>query len=192
MIGNNSKNQHDGVDGVGPAAYFKGSTLNGAIGDDSLASLGSLRWYLNQVWRRVKVAHTTLGARTDDWAEGLGVVAQTLLYSEFTDGGSAAGTKTLSVQIPQGAWVLRTVLENVTGFTGNTSAVITVGDGSDVDRYNTGTPSVFTTANAIDLGAPSGTQIHTAAATVTVTITGGSYFTAITAGQLTIRIYYLH
>lgn len=110
---------------------------------------------------------------------------------DFTDGGSAAGTLALDETLPIGAWVLRSVLRNVTGFTGNTSAVMVVGDGTDVDRYNTGTPSVFTTANAIDLGAPSGTQIHTAAATVTVTVTGGSDFTAITAGTATISIYFL-
>ena len=35
-------------------------------------------------------------------------------------------------------------------------------DGSDVDRYNTGTPSVFTTAAAIDVGAPGRRMSHVA------------------------------
>lgn len=130
--------------------------------------------------------------RDDDWmVMGVQCLTQRLTRAAFTDGGSAAGTLALTEKIPQGAWVLRAVLRDATGFTGNTSATMTVGDGTDVDRYNTGTPSVFTTANAIDLGAPSGTQIHTAEATVTVTITGNSDFTAISAGAATICIYYL-
>jgi hypothetical protein len=192
MIGNNLKSQSSGVDGSGPGAFFKGSTLDGTAGDDSLSPLGTLRWYANKLWRRVKDAHVTLGNRTDDWAEGLGILSVTVLYSQFTDGGGASGTYALTDQIPVGAKVIGSKLVNVTGFTGNTSAVITVGDGSDVDRYGTGTPSVFTTATAIDLGAISGTAIHATAATVTITVTGGSDFTAISAGQLTLQIYYLN
>lgn len=130
--------------------------------------------------------------RDDDWTLlGMQCLTQRIAVGDFTDGGAAAGTLALTEKIPQGAWVQRAVLRSVTGFTGDTSAVMTVGDGTDVDRYNTGTPSVFTTANAIDLGAPSGTQIHTAEATVTVTITGNSDFGAISAGAATICIYYL-
>jgi hypothetical protein len=129
----------------------------------------------------------------NDWVPlgGVGVLAETVALADFTDGGGAAGTYNLKTQIPQGAWVQQVILQDVTGFAGDTSAVITVGDGSDVDRYNTGTPSVFTTANAIDLGVPSGTKIHTAAATVTLTVTSGSDWGAVTAGQLTIKIFYL-
>jgi hypothetical protein len=131
--------------------------------------------------------------RDDDWvANGVQCITATVARAAFTDGGGASGTYALNEQIPQGAWVLRTTLVNVTGFTGDTSAAITVGDGTDVDRYNTGAPSVFTTSNAIDLGAPSGTQIHTSAATITITITSAADFTAVTAGQLTLRLYYLN
>lgn len=127
--------------------------------------------------------------RDDDWRMGQHVIVQRVLFSAFTDGGGAAGTLALTETIPQGAFVERVILQDVTGFTGDTSAVITVGDGTDVDRYNTGTPSVFTTANAIDLGAPSGTQIHTAAATVTLTVTSGSDWGAVSAGAATVCIY---
>lgn len=121
----------------------------------------------------------------------IGKISQTVLGSQFTDGGGASGTKTLSTQIPAGAVFLYSrVLVNV-AFSGDTSAVITLGDGSDVDRYNTGTPSVFTTGQK-EMGAPSGTRDHATATTVTVTVTGGSDFGLVnTAGSATIDLYYL-
>jgi hypothetical protein len=129
----------------------------------------------------------------NDWGPlgGVHCISQTVTYSQFTDGGSTAGTKVLIETIPLGAFYLRTLVCDVTGFTGNVSATITVGDGSDVDRYNTGTPSVFTTDTSIDMGAPSGTTYHDAAATVTITITSNSDWGLVTAGSLTIKMFYL-
>lgn len=127
-----------------------------------------------------------------DWAGGVQVIQQTVAIADFTDGGGASGYVDLTVQIPVGAWVLRAVLLDVTGFTGNTTAVATLGDGTDVDRYNASTLNVVANAQAIDGGAPSGTQVHATAATVRVTITGASDFGLITAGQMTVRLYILN
>lgn len=129
--------------------------------------------------------------RDDDWLMGVHILTQRVSFSDFTDGGSTSGTLALTETIPVGAYVLRAVLRDVTGFTGDTTAVMTIGDGTDVDRYNASTPSVFTTATAIDMGAPSGTAIHTAAATVTLTVTSGSDFGAVAAGAATVCIYML-
>ena len=115
---------------------------------------------------------------------------ETITLAQFTDGGGASGTKALSVSIPVGAVFLQSMISNVTGFAGNTSAVVTIGDGTDVDRYNTGTPSVFATADAVSAGAPSGTAFHAAAKTPTVTVTSATDFGAITAGQLTITLFW--
>lgn len=132
-------------------------------------------------------------SRDDDWTSlaGQHCLQQYVTYSQFTDGGGTSGTFALTETIPAGAFVFQTLLQNLTGFTGNVSASIIVGDGSDTDRYNTGTPSVFTTAVAVDVGVPSGTKIHTAAATVTVTVTSSTDFTLVTAGNFTIQIFYL-
>ena len=115
------------------------------------------------------------------------VVQQAIAAASFTDGGGAAGTLVLGagMQIPAGSRIIAALIHGITGFTGagNTSCVITVGDGTDVDRYNTGTPSVYTTAAAgVDMGVPSGTAWHTAAITPTVTITADSDITSIIAG----------
>jgi hypothetical protein len=178
------------MDGAAPVQWFGADVPDGDRGPWATAPVGSQYCKKSATQTTWYTKEKNDGA-DNDWSVRWGEIRQTLTYSQFTDGGSTAGTKTLTETLPVGAWVLRSVLRNVTGFTGDTSAVITVGDGTDVDRYNTGTPSVFTTANAIDLGAPSGTQIHTAAATVTVTVTSGADFTSVAAGQLTISIYYL-
>jgi hypothetical protein len=128
--------------------------------------------------------------RDDDWSPGLVTIAQRVVRADFTDGGSTIGTLTMDQQVPAGAQYLRTVLRDLTGFTGNVSATIQVGDGTDVDRYSAATPSVFTTAVAADLGAPSGTLVHVAAITPVITITASSDFTAVTAGAFTIYMYY--
>jgi hypothetical protein len=122
---------------------------------------------------------------------GYGCLNQTFAYDDLVDGGGASGTIDLEEGIPDGAVVQQTVLHSLTGFTGDTSAVITVGDGTDVDRYNTGTPSVFTTnVSGIAMGAPSGTVWHDDAATVTVTVTSNGDYTSVSAGQATILICY--
>ena len=112
-----------------------------------------------------------------------------IVRADFTDGGAAAGTYQLKFELPVGFFVLATHIYDVTGFAGNTSAVLTVGDGSDGDRYNAGTPSVFTTISRLDMGVPSGTRFLATANRPTLTITGNSDFTAINAGALSIRIY---
>ena len=109
--------------------------------------------------------------------------------ADMTDGGTAAATYELGT-IPLGAVVTRTLVTGITGFIGDTTAVITIGDGSTANRYNTGTPSVFTTITALDVGAVSGTIYHSAEKTVTVTITAGSEWGDVTAGAATVTIFY--
>lgn len=120
-------------------------------------------------------------------------LTETVAYSAFTDGGSTSGTYDLTVgTVPAGATVLGAAVTAVTGFTGDTSAVITIGDGTDADRYNTGTPSVFATAaNGVSVGAPSGTTYHAAEKTVTLTVTSGSDFTSVAAGSVTVELTYM-
>jgi len=117
---------------------------------------------------------------------------ETVAFGDFTDGGATVGTIALTNTIPIGAFVVCALCTAITGFAGDTSAVATFGDGTDVDRYNTGTPSVFATAaNGIAMGIPSGVQYHVAAKTVTVTVTTNADFTSVSAGSLTIEFYYL-
>ena len=121
------------------------------------------------------------------------VIEETVGFGSFTDGGGTTGTyKLLAGSIPVQATVLASAVVDIVGFASDTTATIQVGDGSDVDRYSTGTPSVFTTdTNGVDVGAVSGIAFHVAAKDITLTVTGGADFTSIDAGQVTVRIYYL-
>lgn len=119
-------------------------------------------------------------------------LSQTVGFAAFTDGGAAIGTFDLTGQIPIGATYLSSAITAVTGFAGDTSAVLTIGDGSDADRYNTGTPNVFATAaNGIEVGIPSGVRYHDTAATVKLTITTATDWTIVSAGSLTIERFYI-
>ncbi len=181
-------NEHP-ILGSGPVIFFGTTAPDGDASPWKDVPVGS-------EYRRQVAGHSAVyrknsaNGRDDDWKVVEGIISQRVLYSEFTDGGSTAGTKDLANQVPAGAFVYQTVLRNVTGFAGDTSATIIVGDGTDHDRYNTGTPSVFADAVAIDVGVPSGTKIHTAAKTPRITITSGADWGAVSAGALTIDIYY--
>lgn len=120
-------------------------------------------------------------------------IAETVAFGTFIDSEGTTGTHDLSTDIPIGATVLRCVLAApLVGFAGDTSATITVGDGSDADRYMTGTPNVFADiAGGLDLGVVSGVAYHAAAKTPKITITAGSDWGAVDAGALTIEIYYI-
>lgn len=147
----------------------------------------------NKHFRIERVLSTTKvrgSFRVDGESPQLKSIRQTVSYDEFTDGGAAIGTLDLDESIPVGAVVQQTLIDDVTGFAGDTSATIQVGDGTDVDRYSTGTPSVFTTAAAIDAGVPSGTKFHSAAKTPKLTITTNADWTSVSAGALTITIFY--
>ena len=128
---------------------------------------------------------------TDGEATELVSYTEVVSLADFTDGGATVGTVDLNTSIPAGAVFARTLINPITGFIGDTSATATIGDGTDVDRYNTGTPNVFADAAAgVDFGAPSGTVFHAAAKTPKVTVTTNADFTSVTAGSLTITIFY--
>jgi hypothetical protein len=178
-----------GIIGAGPGLWYGTNAPDGDAGDFARAPVGS-RYYRRLsagggIWYE-KVSTKNLDG---DWRPTTGVIVQTVTFSQFTDGTGAAGTLVLTDQIPVGATVKRSFLLALTGFTGDTSCTLTVGDGTDPDRYNTGTPSIFTTAaGETDLGAVSGTAYHAAAASVTLTATSDSDWTAVAAGSMTVVI----
>jgi hypothetical protein len=121
---------------------------------------------------------------------GLRSTSKVIPYTAFTDSTGVTGVYTFTDAIPLGAVVTRTLLSDIVGFTGDTSATIQVGDGTDADRYSTGTPSVFTTIAALDAGAVSGTIYHAAAKLPVITVTAGSDWGDVVAGTVTVTIFY--
>lgn len=182
--------QHSGVYGALPVVWAGRSAVAGE-GYFNKAPVGSV-YYRKvadghlQTW--TKIAYN---GRADDWV-GQGVITQRIAaVSEFTDGGSTAGTLVLDEQIPDKAYFEKTLLRNLT-VTGAsiTTLVIIVGDGTDTDRYNTGTPSIAADADIIVMGAPSGTREHVDAKSVTLTVTEGSDFGDVTTLSFTIQLFY--
>jgi len=122
----------------------------------------------------------------------IGKITETVGYASFTDGGGAAGTYQMAPAIPAGAVVLGSKVLVSEGFDGDTTATLQIGDGSDVDRYMTGTPSVAATAaTGIQTGVPSGSKLVTAANRPTLTITGGADWGNQDAGELTVEIFFI-
>jgi hypothetical protein len=118
----------------------------------------------------------------------LQVFEETVALAQFTDSTGTTGTYVCTFDLPVGFWLHRAILTDVTGFAGDTTATIQVGDGSDADRLSTDTPSVFASATIIDIGAPSGVLPVTTAYKPKITITAGSDWGAVTAGALTLKI----
>lgn len=119
-------------------------------------------------------------------------IQETVAFDAFTDNLDATGEVVLTATLPAGAIVYRAVLKDVTGFTGDTSAVLTVGDGTDVDRYGSATPvNVFVTAAVLDCGVPSGLVVQLEEESIVLTVTSATDFTGVVAGALTISLYYI-
>lgn len=131
--------------------------------------------------------------RADDWFLQRGVISQRLTLTDFTDGGAAAGTAELNGTIPAGAVYLRSFLYNVEDAATVTTLTVQIGDGddgTDDDRYNTGTPSVAAEATTVDAGAPSGAVYHATAVTPVVTVTEDDDFTDVTTLGFTVEMTY--
>ena len=185
---------HNGVFGKHPTAWVGFGAIDGTAANWLQQRVGSLYGQIdrtNNLFNGWWVKQKATGLNSD-WGpvNGVLVLSETIPYTAFTDGGGTSGTYTMKQAIPAGAIALRTRIGPILGFTGNVSAVITIGDGSDVDRYNTVTPSVFTTASqGVDAGAVSGTAWHTAAINPVVTVTTNSDFTLVNAGSVVIKIF---
>lgn len=135
--------------------------------------------------RDLRKPSATQGIKTLKWIE------QVCDLADFTDGGAAVGTLVLDGVIPKEAVFDHAFVKVPAAFAGDTSAVLTIGDGSDVDRYNTGTPSVFAAAaEGKAMGVPSGVREHFAATNITLTITSAADWGSVTGGQLIVRLYY--
>lgn len=128
----------------------------------------------------------------------LGSSSFSVAAADLVDGGAAIGTYSPAIpatEIPEGAVPFASVVRVQAGFTGDVSAVIQLGDGTDADRYNTGTPSVFATAaTGIQTGVVSGEKLVTTAHFPVVTITSATDIGLVItedAGALTVSILYV-
>ena len=125
-------------------------------------------------------------------------VCQRVLYSDFTDGASTAGTLNLTKTIPAGSFVIGSKVNVVTGFTGDTTCVLDIGNSSDDDAYSFTTHNIYTAAdNLVEVadavtGGTSASLVPVASATtILLTATSGTDWTLVTAGEMFVEVFYL-
>jgi len=118
-------------------------------------------------------------------------VSQEVTYDQFTDDGGTSGHIDLTDQIPADSQVTGFKAVVATGFTGDTTAVIQVGDDSpDPDRFSAITTGSVLAAGTVGSQAGTANDFCAAATTVRVTVTGASDFGLITAGSMTVKVFY--
>jgi hypothetical protein len=165
---------------IGGAVFMASGQLLTANGTDNIAVTPSGAFTMDAAG--VATLGSAVAANSVLAKPRLRIVREQLLASALTDGGAAVGTKTMSTAIAAGAYVLKTLVDTIVGFTGDTTAVLTLGDGTTANRYMTGSPSLFTTAaQGVDMGVVSGTAWHTAAKTLTATVTSTADITPVLA-----------
>ena len=120
-----------------------------------------------------------------------GVITQTVAFGEFTDV-DTKGHIDLTTPMPKGAIPLGCKFVVATGFTGDTTAIVQAGVSGDTDRFTLNTDqSVLAAATVGSLPATDGADGMAAAQTIRVTVTGGADFTSISAGSMTVSVFYI-
>jgi hypothetical protein len=104
----------------------------------------------------------------------------------------------LTKQIPAGSFVFGSKVKVTEGFSGDTTAVMDIGDGSDADLFSQTTHNVLAVASNLvegaDVAAAGAGRGIVAIATdtsITLTVTGASDFGLITAGKMYVEVFYL-
>jgi len=128
---------------------------------------------------------------------GMGIrkVSQVVEYSDFTDGGGAAGTLNLRKKIPAGSFVIGSKVKVIEGFTGDTSCELDIGTASDADAFSLTTHNIYTAADnlleAADYGGSAGFNLVTSDTTVKLTATSNSDWSNVSAGKMEVDVFYL-
>ncbi|MCP4376269.1 MAG: hypothetical protein GY794_08865 [bacterium] len=119
------------------------------------------------------------------------LVSQTLDFGSFTDNGDASGyVDFTSGSIPAGSIVTGWKAVVSTGFTGDTTAVIEVGESGDSDAYSADVAQSVLAAATVGSAAKEALAFVGSATTPRVTVTGGADWGNIAAGSMTVTIYY--
>lgn len=110
---------------------------------------------------------------------------------QLVDGGATIGTYTALKSLPAGALVLGTKMKTTEAFTGNTSAVATVGKAGATDDFFGTALDVFAAGDDYGQPATIAEALNQAAVFPIVTITSATDYTLVAAGRMTVSIYYL-
>ena len=119
------------------------------------------------------------------------LVSQTLDFGDFTDNGDDSGYIDFTTgSIPAASIVVGWKAVVAAGFTGDTTAVIEVGKSGDTDAYSADAAQSVLAAATVGSAAKETVAFVAASTTPRVTVTGGADFGSISAGSMTVTLYY--
>jgi len=144
----------------------------------------------------MSIGNTNAQLEMSDIGMGIRKVSQIVNFGDITDDGGADGTLNLSKQIPAGSFVIGSKVTVKDGFTGDTTAVLSIGTAGDANEYSGNTThnilaAVRNSVRSAFITADSGLVAESADIDVLITVTGGADFTSITAGKMLVEVFYL-
>lgn len=121
----------------------------------------------------------------------VGRIGQVVAHGDLTDQGGAYGTLDMNSDLPDGAVVLGSRARVIQAFDG-TNPDITVGTGSDVDRFQVGSEVGIGSTGEKDLGQPNGQPaVGSGGVTPQVRIGEDTDFGNISQGQVYVEVLYV-
>jgi len=120
---------------------------------------------------------------------GINKVSQWVEYSDFTDGGGAAGTLNMTQKLPAGAFVLGSKVKVETAFTG--TVTLAIGNSSDSNKYSDNTTVAIGTAATVGESPEDPLEFIASATTVKLTATHTSDWGSVVAGKMYVEVFYL-
>lgn len=111
-------------------------------------------------------------------------------HADFTDNTDATGTIDTGIDIPADSVLLGFELVVTEGFTGDTSAVADLGDGTDADLFNGANQPNVLSAASVGVGADPAASVVTADTDLHLTVEGGADWGSVTAGKVKVRAAY--
>ena len=119
------------------------------------------------------------------------LVSQVLDFGDFTDNGDDSGyIDFTTAAIPAGSIVVGWKAVVAAGFTGDTTAAIEVGIAGDTDAYSADVAQSVLAPATVGSAAQALEAFVGAAATPRVTVTGAADFGNVSAGSMTVTVYY--
>lgn len=118
-------------------------------------------------------------------------LTESVTYGNFTDNGDTTGYIDLTQTLDKDLLVFGWKAVVATGFTGDTSATLQVGVATDLDAYSADTANSVFAAGTVGSASLAAAAFHEAAVKVRLTVTSATDFTSVSAGAMTVTIYYL-
>ena len=131
------------------------------------------------------------GAVTGNGGLGLAVISQAVAFGDFTDNEDATAYIDLTTKLPAGAIVLGWECVVATGFTGSATCTVQVGVAGALDKFSVVTDLSIFAAGTVGATVKAGNVYCAAETTVRVTATEDSDWGDITAGAMTVNVWYI-